>query len=158
MKKLNKKLIYVIVYLNILIAIWLILYNYQKEQENIKIDEYNFEQFKKIWNILDKLDKKSYSFNNLKEFNQRFNQDIKPMKNCYFLSSTEDFFWKANYIFLFEIYSKKFNKKYNSTYYIYPESMYNLIEYSLCEKHWGICSADIVFSKYMETISNPCQN
>jgi len=168
------KIIIWIIFLTILITIWLLLNNYKIEQENIKIDKYNFGQLEKVKKILLKIPKEEYNFNNLKEFNQRFKQDIKPIKNCYVLygktdksleiSETKKFDSELNYVFLFRIYSKMFINKYNSSYYfypyyVYPESMYNKIEDSLCGKDGpGACATDAVYEDYMKTISNPCKD
>ena len=57
----------------------------EKEEEYIKIDEYNFAQLEKVKKILDPLDKDSKKFNTLSEFNKTFNQNIVPKEGCYYL-------------------------------------------------------------------------
>lgn len=130
------------------------------EVENLEIDEYNFEQLEKVKNILDWLDKNSYSFENLKDFNEEFNQNIKPIQNCYLLSNWNNIFFnksKDDYIFMFKLYSKYYFKKYKSIYYIYPEYKFNEIKNSLCSSHWWDCGTDMAFWDYLQVISTPCR-
>jgi hypothetical protein len=86
-KLLNKKVYVIISLISILIFI---IY----EIININIDIYNFKQLEKVKSVLDSLDKNSYNFSNLKEFNKKFSQNIEPIKNCYFLSDRNRFFEK----------------------------------------------------------------
>lgn len=161
----------------LLISMWLIIFQYKKnldteyynslsqeEQDKIKIDEYNFEQLEKVKAILDPLDKDSYNFNNLKEFNEKFNQNIKPIKNCYYLIDKNSFFRKNKgpwgYIFWFELESNMYIKKYGTKYYAYPN--YDLPNDSMCiwwwwQGDWWWCF-DRYRSVFESTISNPCQD
>ncbi|MDD2907807.1 MAG: hypothetical protein PHH98_04145 [Candidatus Gracilibacteria bacterium] len=169
----KKNIKIVIIKLILLILIILILgkysYNYyinnehvtKEELENIKIDEYNFEQLEKVKSVLNGLNKNSYSFENLKEFNEKFNQNIKPIKNCYLLSNGNNVFLDKsndNYIFMFKLYSMDYGKRYKNMYYIYPEYKFQEIENSLCSSHGGICGTDVAFGDYLETISTPCED
>ncbi|EKD44468.1 MAG: hypothetical protein ACD_71C00126G0003 [uncultured bacterium (gcode 4)] len=148
------------------VLIWKYGYNYfrygmivsTEELENRKIDEYNFWELEKVKNLLKWWNKDLYKFNTLKEFNEKYKANIKPIKNCYFLSNTEKFFGKADYILLFEIFSEKYKNIYKHEYYVYPEIKYNQIEWSLCWGHGWVCTADIIFWEYIETISNPCRD
>ena len=171
MKK-NIKITIWIILLIILWVVWKYSYNYynnqkvlaQEEQENIKIDEYNFEQLEKVKNILDWLDKNSYSFENLKEFNEKFNENIEPIKNCYFLSDRNSYFenlkWWWGYIFGFKLYSDKYQKELweqylnHLSYYTYPK--YDLPSSYICD--WWNCDWDIIFGSLIKTISNPCED
>gem|GEM_PF-2637692 len=56
------------------------------EEEKINIDEYNFEQLEKVKNILNNI--KDFNFISLENFNNKYNQSITSIKNCYFLIST----------------------------------------------------------------------
>lgn len=69
-------------------CIYLIVFGYSLifEQDKLTIDRYNFEQLEKVRLVLDNLDKNSYKFDNLNEFNKKFSQNIEPIKNCYFLT------------------------------------------------------------------------
>lgn len=67
----------------IIITIWTYLivfwYSYIFEQNKMTIDKYNFEQLEKVRNILDWSEKLKH-FNTLKEFNEKYNIDIRPKK------------------------------------------------------------------------------
>lgn len=158
------------VLLVLLIFVWLIVFKYKKnldteyysslsqeEQENIKIDEYNFEQLEKVKRILDWLNNNSYTFDNLKEFNEKFNQNIEPIKNCYILSNESNFYLdstiKWDYIFWFKFYSDTYIKKYNEEFYVYPESKYSRVGKWLCWKYGWICASDVAFWKFKWTIT-----
>ncbi len=128
---------------------------YISEEDRIKIDEYNFEQLEKVKSVLDWLDKNSYSFNNLKEFNKKFNQNITPIKNCYFLSDRNIYFedkkWGGGYVFGFKLYSSKYRKIYWNLYIAYPK--YNLpVEYACLWSKY--CRDDLNFSWFAQIISN----
>lgn len=168
MKKETKKIV-ITIFMFLVTIIW-IIYLYTKynnieeivnpeEQAKIEIDVYNFEQLEKIKSILDWLDKDSYSFENLKEFNEKFNQDIKPIKNCYLLSNKNNLYLdKDDFIFMVNLHSKDYRKKYKSIYYVYPEYKIQRIEDSLCSPHWWECGTDQAFSYYLDIISKPCTN
>lgn len=148
MKKLTKKHI-VILLLIFLLIIWYI------DIDNIKVDRYNFLQLEKIKNTLDELDRNSYKFDNVKEFNIKFNQDIKPLKNCYFLSERNWYFENNNwwwwYIFWFKLESLLYKLIYFDKYYIYPK--YDLPSATICD--WTC--RDVNFPWFLETISNSCK-
>ncbi|MDD4151572.1 MAG: hypothetical protein PHR68_03080 [Candidatus Gracilibacteria bacterium] len=153
----NKLLIITIILLLSLGTIYKINYDNQ-EKENLKIDEYNFTQLEKVKKIFENSYFNAKQFYTLKEFNKIYKTDIKPIKNCYILSNTENFFGQSGYTFMTKIYSNKFKNKYNHEYYIYPENTYNSIEKSLCGPHGGTCTADLVFSEYIKIITNPCRD
>jgi len=159
MKK-NVKILLIIPALIILGLVWKYWYDYYsisfEEQEKIKIDEYNFEQLEKVKLILDPLDKKSYIINSLDDFNEQFNMNIKPIKNCYYLIDKNWFFkdkkWEWWYIFWFELESKTYIKKYWTQYFAYPK--YDLPMMNMCD---GECY-DNIRQHFEYIISNPCNN
>jgi len=171
--KIEAKKIVVIILIVIVLIIW-ITYLYNKyntteiitseEQAKIEIDEYNFGELDKVKNILNWLDKNSYSFEDLKEFNKKFNQNIKPIKNCYYLVDRNSFFekdkWWWGFIFWFQLESKKYIRKYGVKYYAYPK--YDLPNISICMWWWWSIDwwecYDRYRSKFEWTISNPCQD
>jgi len=128
-----------------------------EEQEKREIDEYNFTQLKKVRNILNKLDKNSYGFDNIWDFNKLYNGNIKPIKNCYYLSNKN---WWEKYIFWFKLESNKYIDKYWTESYIYPK--YDIIKEEIC-----LWMPDLDWSKWKgcwdgnrdlfeRIISNPC--
>ncbi len=168
MKKIIKKLLIIVLLIIVLVWIWftiklsiekynihkIVLKEKEQEEEKIAIDEYNFNQLEKVKTILDKLDKNSYKFDNIKEFSKKFNQEIKPIKNCYFLSDRNRYFddnnWGWGYIFWFELESNKYTKIYWDNYYAYPK--YDLPKGNICI--WGNkCDFDIVIRDFYKTIS-----
>lgn len=101
----------------ILILLWFIYQN--SETYKRKIDEYNFKQLEIVKNVLDwkKLD--LYEFQTLSEFNKKYNLNIKPKKNCYYISSEN---WDEEYIFWFQLVSIYYKTKYNSDNYAFPKN------------------------------------
>jgi len=131
------------------------------EEENILIDEYNIKQLETVKQVLNNLDKNSYSFSNINDFNIQFNQNIKPIDNCYFLSDVnslysdfykhfkidkKDYNWW--YMFWLSIKSTKFQRIYWKKTYVYP--YYN---FPACI---GNCN-DGRYWKLDEIINNPCK-
>jgi hypothetical protein len=55
------------------------------------MDRYNFQQLGEVKNTLNKLDRKSYNFYSLENFNKRYKKEIKPINNCYYMVSTNYF-------------------------------------------------------------------
>lgn len=56
----------------------------------IEVDEYNFGQLEKAKKILKNVprgDDRSERFETLKKFNEQYNADIQPKKNCYYVSN-----------------------------------------------------------------------
>lgn len=171
MKNKTKKIV-IAIFISIATIIWIIyVYNEYKveemitpeEQAKIEIDEYNFEQLDKVKNILDWLDKNSYGFENLKEFNEKFNENIESIKNCYFLSDKNRYFetksrniekWKWWYIFWFKLESDKYIKKYWDKNYAYPK--YDLPVFKLCFWVWDWWCYDDNKQTFIKTISKPC--
>jgi len=153
--------------------IWKYGYNYSKygmiisteELENRKIDEYNFWELEKVKSVLSKMNQDNFKFRSLTDFNEKYNQDIKPIKNCYYLVSTnyfDKYKWNSKYIFWFKLYSDKFKKKYWEKdrdwiiYYSYPK--YDLPYDAVCFGLWEWGCSDFIYGIFLNTISNPCQD
>lgn len=69
---------------------------YLLEQENIRIDEYNFNELEKVKPILEKLPQENKKIFTVKKFNELYNANIQPIKNCYYISNSNG---KYPYIF-----------------------------------------------------------
>ncbi len=148
----------------ILLLLWLILssifllknqFVYKQELKNISIDEYNFWQLEKVKKILSKWWDWFYD---LESFNEKFNADIKPINNCYFISDRDIYFEDGNwgwwYIFWFELLSNKYVEKYWKPYYAYPK--YDLPPRFACT--WYSCDFEVNFSWFIRTITNLCKD
>ena len=151
MKKLNNKLTLIII-ISLLIVIWYTLYRYQQQQEeeNIKIDEYNFEQLETIKSILWNINYNIIQLNTLRELNNyttKVYPDIIPMKNCYYITTNLINNTTKNnnikYIIWFNLESNKYKTKYKKDYYTYPEN------YKF---------TDLGYKEFLKTISNPCRD
>lgn len=119
------------------------------EQEAIQIDEYNFSQLEKVKQILKEVPIEEYDFRNIEEFNEQFNADITPIKNCYYIEATEIIpirykeIWDW-YIFWFKLESRKYQKKHNIEYFAYPE--YSLSYNRACDADlWPWWLFDVVW-------------
>jgi hypothetical protein len=71
------------------ILILLIVVDVSIEWDKIAVDRYNFEQLEKIRIVLKGNLRENYKFGDINEFNKMYSQDIKPIKNCYFLVSED---------------------------------------------------------------------
>lgn len=135
-----------------------------EEFKNIKIDKYNFKQLEKVKDILDWLDKNSYSFGNLNQFNEKYNQNIKTIKNCYFIADRNRFFesknWWWGYIFWFKLESQKYLKKYWTEYYAYPKYDLPKNRIYLWMGGWWVDweAMDSTKMDFEKKISNPCKD
>ncbi len=124
------------------------------EAEAIEIDEYNFSQLEKVKQILKDIPMKEYDFGNVEEFNEQFNADITPIKNCYYIQATNGNIseykniWQW-YIFWFKLESRKYQKKHNIEYFAYPE--YNL-------SYWNVCLADLWPGGLFDVIGTTCED
>jgi hypothetical protein len=67
------------------ILIFIVLIFIISEIINISTDIYNFKQLEKVKVILKDLKREDKQFFNLKEFNEIYNINIKPITNCYYL-------------------------------------------------------------------------
>ncbi|MDR0771810.1 MAG: hypothetical protein LBF15_01825 [Candidatus Peribacteria bacterium] len=52
------------------------------------MDRYNFREFEKAKVILDTIEKGTVKFSNINEFNEVYDTNIKPIKNCYMINSS----------------------------------------------------------------------
>jgi len=157
------KILLIIPALIILGLVWKYWYDYysinSEEKEKIKIDEYNFEQLEKVKEILDPLDKDSYSFDNIWDFNKLYNSNIEPIKNCYYIKDRN---WWEKYIFWFKLESDKYIKKYWVEDFAYPK--YDLPVEEVCLWDVGISwehineCPDANLTTYQSIISNPCKD
>lgn len=166
MKQIIRKLLIIVLLITVLVWVWFTIklsvekYNIHKielkekeqEEEKIAIDEYNFEQLENAKIILDKISKENKKFYKLKDFNITYNADIKPIKNCYYISNSN---WREPYIFWFKLESGKYIKEYWSEFYAYPKYDKSILRYC----GWGTrCDDDLNFVVFSNTISNPCQD
>lgn len=119
------------------------------ESENLKIDEYNFEQLEKAKNILRNLKRTDTKFSSLKEFNNIYNSNIKPIKNCYYINkyNNKD---RVLYNFWFKLESDKYIKKYWDENYIYPKYDLPISKVCFWLGEWGCY--DLVYDKFNKTI------
>ncbi|MDD5213349.1 MAG: hypothetical protein PHG82_02915 [Candidatus Gracilibacteria bacterium] len=135
------------------------IYSLIFEQEKMSVDRYNFEQLEEVKNTLNKLDKNSYTFDNVKEFNNKYNKNIKPIKNCYFLSDRNGYFENKNggggYIFGFKLESLIYKFIYFGEKYSYPK--YDLPINNICGGGTK-CDYDITLGNFIKTITNPCRD
>jgi len=85
MKK-HKKDIIILLTLIVLLVVTIFGYFHMKnEQENIKIDEYNFTQLEKFKSALINIQDEDNKVMSLGDFNEIFNEDIDPVQNCYYI-------------------------------------------------------------------------
>lgn len=135
---------------------WVFVYSVIYERDKIAIDNYNFKQLEIVKKVLNDEDKKSYEFDNIKEFNEKFNQNITPIKNCYFLSNNKYYFennnWDWQYMFWFKLESLMYKILYFWQYYAYPK--YNLVYYHFCD--WTCHDWNKTYFRHK--ITNPCRD
>lgn len=163
MKKLNKNTVFKIIIGLIIFIILLEIINivfkgdiskFKNELKNESIDKYNFEQLEKVKPILESIPKDAKKFYTLKELNEIYNADIKPIKNCYVVNNDN---WKYSYIFWFKLYSKKFIANYWTEYYAYPK--YDFPVHKICAWFGGKWECqDYNLNQFEYTISNPCKD
>jgi len=150
-----------IIILILLVLIWKYGYDYYKyevnvsieERENRKIDEYNFGELGKVKQILDNIWKNDKKFFTFKEFNEIYSTNIKPIKNCYYVSNSN---WSENYIFWFRLESEKYINKYWNQNYAYPK--YDLPYDTVCFGLWEWGCSNFILDRFIYTISNPCED
>lgn len=130
-----------------------------EEFKNVRIDEYNFKQLEKAKVILNNIPQDSKKFYSLNEFNELYDINIKPTKNCYYVSNSNG---KENYIFWFKLESQEYKNKLWEEYYAYPK--YDLPYDESCfpsEIIWfpgeWVCM-DMRKERFLGTISNPCND
>jgi len=128
--------------------------DYIKEIKNIKIDNYNFGQLEKVKPILESISKNDETFYSLREFNQIYNTDIGPIKNCYYVSNSN---WNEKYIFWFQLESQKYIKQYWIKYFVYPK--YDLPKDCVYLWMWNQLAwcPDKTKDKFEDIISHTCK-
>lgn len=138
----------VILILWIYIVVW--LYSFIFEQDKLAIDRYNFEQLEKAKPILESIPENAKKFYTLKEFNEQYRADIKPIDNCYYISNSN---WNQKYIFWFQLKSKIYR-------FIYFKSIFAHQKYSLPVDK--MCTNDsctnVILNHFYNIISNPCKD
>lgn len=137
------------------------------QSEKQKIDDYNFSQLERVKSILGDNFNLNNEFYTLEEFNDEYETDIKPIKNCYYLSVSSIFkiddknydngVW---YIFWFKLESEKYIEKYGGIYYAYPK--YDIPKKDACIWIDGnliewLCY-DTNIWHFVLTVSEPCKN
>lgn len=120
-KNLNKQIVkkwlwYIVIFIiSIYILVW--MYSLAFEQDKLEIDRYNFWQLEKVKLILKNVPEKEMDFYTIKKFNEIYNADIKPIKNCYVISDSN---WDKPYIFWFQLESMIYRFIYIWKNYAYP--------------------------------------
>lgn len=130
-----------------LIVLW---YSYIFEQDKLAVDRYNFEQLEKAKPILTQIPKDTKNLSTLKEFNDIYRVNIKPIKNCYYVRNDN---WSKPYIFWFQLESLISKFVYFWSYYAYPK--YDLPYQQVCV--WGGWCYDHYKYLFKWTISHPCE-
>lgn len=144
----------------ILSFILVAIYSFTFEKDKIDIDRYNFKQLEKVKIILKDYKKEDSYFNNVKQFNEIYNTDIRPIKNCYDISNYN---WKFSYIFWFKLESLIYIYIYGTDYYAYPK--YDIPYQNLCLwffPHWTESTSswgcfDWNRRAFENIISEPCK-
>jgi len=155
-KNLKKTSIIFLVFLFTL-YLWTFTYSYLFEKEKITIDNYNFKQFEKIKIFLKDKRKGTFKFDDLKNFNEKYKLEIKPIKNCYYLSSYN---WDEKFLFWFQIESLFYKIIHFWKNYAYPK--YDIPSKRICTGmvvDWtvGECYNDNRYNHFKAVISNPCK-
>lgn len=148
--KFIKRVLIFIILFYIIIFLWILIYSFVFEKDKIAIDRYNFEQLEKAKPILESIPETDERFYSLKEFNQKYNADIKPIKNCYFIINSN---WNEKYIFWFELESLIYIYIYRTKLFAYPR--YDLPFDPIYYSGWPW---DRIKNDFIETISNPCRD
>ena len=120
-KKIFKIIIKIVIWLFLLLILSFILiaiYSFTFEKDKMAIDRYNFEQLEKAKPILESIPETDKRFYSLKEFNQEYNTWIKPIKNCYYISTYN---WNEKYIFWFKLESLIYIYIYRTKLFAYPK-------------------------------------
>ena len=164
LEKQEPKIVVIFLLLLVVLVLWSSIFLIEEpvsleEQKKIELDEYNFEQLEKVKAFLENTS--DYKFRNLYDFNRKFDQNIQPIKNCYYLISTnffenKNYYWNGVwYIFWFKLESEKYINKYWTRYYIYPKNDFPTRK--VCYGSAESCS-DWIFDKFDKIISNPCRD
>lgn len=140
------------------IFLWLILWIFIIHQSYaVYIDIYNFRKLEQVKSVLNKPEN-LIEFSGLKDFNNKFKQDIQPIKWCYVISKDNGnepyiFWFKLESLIYIHIYGDKTDKNfYNKEYFSYPS--YDIPEEIFCT--W-ICY-DFVRTHFEGLISRSCDS
>lgn len=120
------------------------------EFKNLYIDFYNFKQARIIQTVLESNSKLNYDIRNLVDFNEKFIQNISPIKNCYFVSNLGN--WKYQYLVWFQFESWTYRLLFASKYYAYPK--YDMPYDNMCA--WWPCYDQNRYY-FTNTISTVCK-
>jgi len=136
---------------NLKIILWILFFIIILQQSYaIYLDVYNFKQLEKAKPILESISIDSEKFYYLNEFNDKYNANVKPVKNCYSVWTNNG---NEKYRFSFKLESVLYMYIYKTRYFTYPR--YDLpIESAWCVM-WQGCTTnkDTIIS----IISNPCR-
>ncbi len=141
----------------LIIYVSVIIYSLIFEQDKLAIDNYNFEQLEKVKMTLKDVQREQYNFVDLKEFNNKYWLQIKPIKNCFYIVST-NYFDNYNqkqwiwYIFWFKLESLMYKIIYFWASYAYPK--YDLPYMNFCD--WRPRCFDWNLMHFKSTISHIC--
>lgn len=119
------------------------------EAEKEKIDEYNFSQLEIVKSRLDNLPRDSYVLNSYMDFNEKFEDKLNPIKNCYYLRTWN---WDNPYLFWFKLESEKYITNYWTWFYSYPS--YDLPIDNFC---FSKC-IDRNYDKFINVVNSTCWN
>lgn len=149
--------IIILIIITILMELLYLNYKYSKkeiitveEHENLRIDEYNFEQLEKVKVVLKNIKRTDKKFSSLKNFNNLYNTNIKSIKNCYYIKNYENED-RVLYSFWFKLESDKYIEKFWTKNYMYPK--YDLPKDKICV--WECVEINRV--RFIKTITNPCE-
>lgn len=133
----------------ILSFILVAIYSFTFEKDKIAIDRYNFEQLEKAKPILESIPETDERFYSLKEFNQKYNANIKSIKNCYDISNDN---WSEKYIFWFKLESYIYIYIYRTKLFAYPK-------YDMPYKNFCVWECiDLNKRTFENIISKPCKD
>lgn len=151
-KKIDKN--YIAIISSIIILLFWIVYIWYP----MYVDMYNFRQLEKAKPILESIPENAWKFYTLEEFNEKYNANINPIKNCYYVSNNNG---DEKYIFGFKLESWYYKNKYWEEYYSYP--FYNISPSRICvgwlqinNNSWWSC-VDWGKTRFENTIINPCE-
>lgn len=152
-KNKTKKIWIIILIILLPIFIYLLI-----DWKNLYVDMYNFRQLEKTKTILDSIPKDVKNYPTLREYNENYNLNLIPIKNCYYVNFKN---WKYPYIFWFKLESYIYIYIYKTKFFSYPD-------YDLQVKlAWPLFSTkplpddynpDSTRRIFENVISNPCRD
>lgn len=133
----------------------LYLYSSVYEPEKMDMDRYNFNQLNQIKPILKRLDMWSIWFRYIWDFNKIYHANIKPIKNCYYISDEN---WDYPYIFWFQLESLFYKFLHFWENYAYPT--YDIPKQRQCFGlliNWATGGCKVIWKEiFIDKISKPC--